>query len=130
MEDILECGRNYNINGAGKTDNKGLVECELEPLFKAAPTIITWELWKNRNTSKNGGSISTNIVIHEVNKTLHYLARLGYSWLHNIPLTWHDMIQFFERYRPILITTKVTWEMSCQSWYKYNKYGASKGNPG
>nr|XP_033517447.1 uncharacterized protein LOC117281714 [Nicotiana tomentosiformis] len=42
---------------------------------KAAPAIITWELWKKRNTGKNGGTVSTNRVIHEVNKTLHYLAR-------------------------------------------------------
>ncbi|XP_075101861.1 uncharacterized protein LOC142177287 [Nicotiana tabacum] len=49
---------------------------KLKPLFQVVPAIITWELWKRRNTGKHGGSVSTNRVIHEINRTLHQLARL------------------------------------------------------
>lgn len=99
-------------------------------MFLADPTIITWELWKNRNTGKNGGLVSTSRVIHEVNKTLHSLARFRYSWIHNIPVLCPDMIHFFGRYKPTLITTKVTWQIPHEGWYKCNIDGASKGNPG
>ncbi|XP_075102916.1 uncharacterized protein LOC142177604 [Nicotiana tabacum] len=40
------------------------------------------------------------------------------------------MIQYFEGYKPILITTRVTWKLPCHGWYKCNIDGASKGNPG
>ncbi|XP_075087488.1 uncharacterized protein LOC142169519 [Nicotiana tabacum] len=41
-----------------------------------------------------------------------------------------DMIQYFKGYKPILITTRVTWKLSFHGWYKCNTDGASKGNPG
>ncbi|XP_075098976.1 uncharacterized protein LOC142175870 [Nicotiana tabacum] len=40
------------------------------------------------------------------------------------------MIQYFEGYKPILITTRVTWQLPFHGWYKCNTDGASKGNPG
>ncbi|XP_070045297.1 uncharacterized protein [Nicotiana tomentosiformis] len=69
---------------------------KLKPLFQEAPAVITWELWKRRNTIKNGGTISAQRVIHEVNKTLHFLAKIRYPWLSNIPGLWPDMIIIFE----------------------------------
>ncbi|XP_075095490.1 uncharacterized protein LOC142173745 [Nicotiana tabacum] len=103
---------------------------KLKPLFQAIPAIITWELWKRRNAGKHGGSMCTNRVIHEINRTLHQLGRVRYAWIPNIPLLWPDMIQYFEGYKPILITTRVTWQLPCHGWYKCNTDGASKGNPG
>lgn len=52
---------------------------KLKPLFQAVPAIITWELWKRRNAGKHGGSVFTNRVIHEINRTLHQLARVRYA---------------------------------------------------
>nr|XP_018623243.1 14.7 kDa ribonuclease H-like protein [Nicotiana tomentosiformis] len=40
------------------------------------------------------------------------------------------MIQFFEAYKPILITKRVNWQPPHAGWYKCNTNGASKGNPG
>ncbi|XP_070051025.1 uncharacterized protein [Nicotiana tomentosiformis] len=40
-----------------------------------------------------------------------------------------DMIQYFEGYKPILITTRVTWQLPFHGCYKCNIDGASKGNP-
>ncbi|XP_075107108.1 uncharacterized protein LOC142180085 [Nicotiana tabacum] len=102
---------------------------KLKPLFQAVPAIITWELWKRRNAGKHGGSMSTNRVIHEINRTLHQLGRVRYAWIPNIPLLWPDMIQYCEGCKPILITTRVTWQLPCHGWYKCNTDGASKGNP-
>lgn len=51
---------------------------KLKLLFQAVSAVITWELWKNRYTMKYEGAISCNRVLHEVNKTLYYLARVRY----------------------------------------------------
>ncbi|XP_070045233.1 uncharacterized protein [Nicotiana tomentosiformis] len=108
------------------------IDCcpKLKPLFQEAPSINTWELWKKGNTCRNRVTVSTNRVIHEVNKTLHNLARIKFPWLSHIPVLWPEMIQFFEAYKPILITRKFTWQLPRERWYKCNTGGASKGNPG
>ncbi|XP_070032252.1 uncharacterized protein [Nicotiana tomentosiformis] len=97
---------------------------------KEAPAITTWEWWKRRNTGKYGGTVSTSRVIHEVNKILHYLARMRYPWLSNMPLIWPDMIIYLEGYKPILVTRTITWQAPYAGWFKCNTDEASKGNPG
>ncbi|OIT02297.1 hypothetical protein A4A49_56551, partial [Nicotiana attenuata] len=80
---------------------------------------------------KHGGkATSFNRVVHEVYNTLHYLAKVRYNWLQNIPLQWTDKIKFFEAYRPVIITKRVTWQMPDARWFKCNTDGASRGNPG
>jgi len=103
---------------------------KLKPLFQAAPAVIAWELWKRRNTMKNGGAVSCNWVIHEVNKTLHYLARVRCPWLSKIPLLWPEMISFFDSYKPYVVTKRVTRQLPYEGWFKCNTDGASRGNPG
>ncbi|XP_009804158.2 uncharacterized protein [Nicotiana sylvestris] len=70
------------------------------------------------------------MVIHDINRTLHQLARVRYAWMPNIPLLWPDITQYFEGYKPILITTRVTRQLPFHGWYKCNTDGALKGNPG
>nr|XP_009762911.1 PREDICTED: uncharacterized protein LOC104214886 [Nicotiana sylvestris] len=41
-----------------------------------------------------------------------------------------SIIQYFEGYKPILITTRVTWQLPFHGWYKCNTDGAAKGNTG
>ncbi|XP_070037047.1 uncharacterized protein [Nicotiana tomentosiformis] len=109
-----------------------IVDCcsKLNPLFQEAPAIITWELWKRRNSMKHeGGAVSFHRVVHDVNKTLHYLARVRYPWLPNIPLLWPDMARFFEEYKPYIVTKRIIWQMPYAGWFKCNIDGASKGNP-
>ncbi|XP_075083282.1 uncharacterized protein LOC142167029 [Nicotiana tabacum] len=67
----------------------------------ATPVVITWEIWKRRKSMKYGGSVSCNRVIHEMNKTLQYLARV-----------------------------RVTWQLPYEGWFKCNTDGASRGNLG
>ncbi|XP_075103611.1 uncharacterized protein LOC142178181 [Nicotiana tabacum] len=95
---------------------------------KKAPDVITWELLDRRNTMKYGGAMSCNRVIHEVNKTLHYLARMRYPWLSRIPPLWSDMINFFEGYKPYVGTKIVIWQLPYEGWFKCNTDGASRGN--
>lgn len=103
---------------------------KLKPLIQAIPVVITWELWKSRNTRNNGGSVSCNRVIHEVNRTLHYIAKVRYPWLPNIPLLWPDIIKFFEDYKPFVMTKTVVWQLPYGGWFKCYTDGASRGNPG
>ncbi|XP_075082433.1 uncharacterized protein LOC142166835 [Nicotiana tabacum] len=79
---------------------------------------------------KYGGANSCNRVIHEVNKTLHYLARVRFPWLSRIPLLWSDMISFFESYKPYVGNKTVTWQLPYEGWFKCNTDGASRDNPG
>lgn len=79
---------------------------------------------------KHVGTNSYNRVIHEVNKTLHNLARMIYPWLANIPPLWPDMIAFLEGYKPYVVTKRVSWHSPYEGWFKCNTDGASKGNPG
>nr|XP_009765020.1 PREDICTED: uncharacterized protein LOC104216622 [Nicotiana sylvestris] len=83
-----------------------------------------------RNTMKDGGAVSCNRVIHEVNKTLHFLVRVRYPWLPRIPLLWPKMIRLFEGYKPIVVTIRVTWQLPYKGWFKCNTDGASRGYPG
>ncbi|XP_070032520.1 uncharacterized protein [Nicotiana tomentosiformis] len=62
-------------------------------LFQAVSIIITWVLWKRRNTMKNG-----------------------------------DMITYFENYKPVVVTRRVTWQYPYEGWYKCNTDEASKDN--
>nr|XP_016479791.1 PREDICTED: uncharacterized protein LOC107801042 [Nicotiana tabacum] len=104
---------------------------KLRPLFQVAPTFNFWELWKKRNTMKDGvGVVSFNRLVHKLNKTLYYLARVRYPWLPNIPLIWPDMVRYFEGYKPYVITKGVTWQLPYKRWFKCNTDGASRGNPG
>lgn len=82
-----------------------------------------------RNINRNGGSKYVNRVIYEINKTLHFLTKAIYCWLPNIPYLWPDMIKFFEDYKPVIVTRRVTWQLPYDGWYKCNT-GASRCNPG
>ncbi|OIT28639.1 hypothetical protein A4A49_55406 [Nicotiana attenuata] len=77
-----------------------------------------------------GGAVSFYRVVHEVNKTLHYLARVRYPWLSNIPLLWPEIVRYFEGYKPYVVTKRITWKLPYERWYKFNTDDASRGNPG
>lgn len=80
---------------------------------------------------KHGGrTVSIKRVVHKVKNTLHNLAKLRFYWLPSIPLLWPDMIRFFEAYKPIVITKRVTWQLPNERWFKCYTDGASRGNPG
>ncbi|XP_075074491.1 uncharacterized protein LOC142162083 [Nicotiana tabacum] len=79
---------------------------------------------------KQIGAISFNRVVHEMNKNRHYLARVRYPLLLNIPLLWPDIFRFFEGYKPYVVTKRVIWQLPYHGWFKYNTDGASRGNPG
>ncbi|XP_060170793.1 uncharacterized protein LOC132601744 [Lycium barbarum] len=103
---------------------------KFRPILHVVPAMITWELWKRRNTIKHGGRVSFNRVIHEINRNLYYLTKSRYPWLKNIPFLWPELVVFLEGYKPILISKIVYWRLPYERWYKCNTDGASKGNPG
>ncbi|XP_009624555.1 uncharacterized protein [Nicotiana tomentosiformis] len=125
---IIPC-RTYKVHQVIRVCWKTHCCQKFKPLIQALPSVVTWELWKRRNTMKYGEFVSCNRFIHEVNKTLHSLAKARYPWMQNIPLLWPDMIRFFEGYKPYVMTKRVTWKFPFEGWFKCNIYGASKGNP-
>lgn len=58
---------------------------------------------------KNRSTVAFNIVVHEVNNTLHCLAKVRYLWLSHIPFLWPGMVKFFKDYKPYIVTRRVTW---------------------
>ncbi|XP_060200867.1 uncharacterized protein LOC132629156 [Lycium barbarum] len=112
--------------------NLWAVACDenVKPIIQALPAIITWELWKRRNTIKHGGKISFKRVVHEVNNNLYFLTRVRYPWLENLPFLWPDLIYGLENIQPHTITKVVQWQLPYDRWFKCNTDGASRGNPG
>ncbi|XP_060183099.1 uncharacterized protein LOC132613057 [Lycium barbarum] len=103
---------------------------KLKAIFKAAPSMIIWKIWKWRNTKLHGGSMSTHKVIHEIHQNIFLLCRVRYRSLQNIPHKWHDIIDYFEKFRPVLKCITVKWELPAKGWFKCNSDGASRENPG
>lgn len=71
-----------------------------------------------------------NMILYENNNTIHSLEKVRYPCLCNIPFLWLDMIEYFEEYKPLMMTKRVTWKFSYKGWHKYNTDGASRDNPG
>lgn len=108
------------------------VECGemVKPILQAVPSMITWELWKRRNSIKYGGQVSFERVMHEINVNLMYLTKMRYPWLENISFLWPDLVEYLEGYKPIVIAKTVQQKAPFENWYKCNTDGASRGNPG
>ncbi|XP_060185616.1 uncharacterized protein LOC132615077 [Lycium barbarum] len=102
----------------------------IKPIVQAIPAMITWELWKRRNTTRHGGKVSFRKVVHEVNNNLYYLTRMRYPSLQNVPFLWPDLVNCLERIQPRIITKVVHWKLPYARWFKCNTNGASRGNPG
>lgn len=85
------------------------VECGemVKPILQAVPSMITWELWKRRNSIKYGGQVSFERVMHEINVNLMYLTKMRYPWLENISFLWPDLVEYLEGYKPIVIAKTV-----------------------
>lgn len=102
----------------------------LQPIFQALPSIITWELWKRRNSYKHGDVVTMNGVIYQVSTTIQSLVKLRKRVLQNVPHKWPDLLSMMESYLPKLKFTKVLWGYPSPGWIKVNTDGASRDNPG
>lgn len=66
----------------------------------------------------------------EINKNMFLLAKYNYPCLKCLPITWTDLVKFFEKYTPTLCFKIVRWIPPFLGSFKCNSDGASKGNPG
>ncbi|KAH0675691.1 hypothetical protein KY285_023492 [Solanum tuberosum] len=64
----------------------------------------------------------------EICRSLVYMAQNLYPWLHNLPSSWIDLVQFLEAYTPRIEYKMVYWKTPSRG-YKCNTDGAAKGNP-
>ncbi|KAH0669712.1 hypothetical protein KY289_024205 [Solanum tuberosum] len=103
---------------------------KLQQIMKAIPTIITWELWKRRNSIRHDKKVSFDKMFSQCQMTVHQLIKVKYPWLKNISLQWSEMFDLLQRYRPTLFYHIVWWTRPKEDWINCNTYGASRGNPG
>ncbi|XP_060190740.1 uncharacterized protein LOC132620020 [Lycium barbarum] len=102
---------------------------KLKPIYQVAPAIIMWQIWKRRNTIIHGWVMSRNKVIFEINRNLWQLAKFKFSWL-DIPHSWPLLVQFLEKYKPLVTSKAVAWNCPPNGWYKCNTDGAYKSSTG
>ncbi|KAH0746243.1 hypothetical protein KY285_007900 [Solanum tuberosum] len=98
--------------------------------MKAIPAIVTWELWKMRNSIRHDKKVSFDKMFSQCQMAVHRLIKANYPWLKNIPLQWSGMFDLLQRYRPTLFYHIVRWTRPKEGWVKCNTDGASRGNPG
>ncbi|XP_015158226.1 uncharacterized protein [Solanum tuberosum] len=82
---------------------------KLQQIMKAIPTIVTWELWKMRNSIRHDKKVSFDKMFSQCQMTVHRLIKANYPWLKNIPLQWSGMFDLLQRYRPTLFYHIVRW---------------------
>ncbi|XP_060202283.1 uncharacterized protein LOC132630733 [Lycium barbarum] len=102
---------------------------KMKTIYKAVPAFIVWEIWKWRNHRLHGGNMNLNRVLYDINMNIHMLCKLQFPGM-NIPTIWHQMVQFFEGYKPTVICRIIEWRRPAPGIYKCNTDGAAKGNPG
>ncbi|XP_059285201.1 uncharacterized protein LOC132038566 [Lycium ferocissimum] len=102
----------------------------LKHIFKAAPTIIIWELWKRKNSIKHGENKSLGTVIFQVYATIQRLVQIRNPSFKVLPNKWEDLLKLIEGGTVELKVTKVNWNFPPIGWIMCNTDGASRGNPG
>lgn len=111
-----------------------MVDCpvcqKLKKIFTSVPSIITWHLWKRRNSLRNGRTVSFNSLVLKVNTDIWRLVKILYPRLQQIPISWPGIVDYIENYRPKLYYLVVSWKPPEQEYFKCNTDGASRGNPG
>ncbi|XP_016549377.1 uncharacterized protein LOC107849271 [Capsicum annuum] len=103
---------------------------KLKPVYQAMPIFILWQIWKARNTVKNGGKYSYWRMEMEVNTNISLFARNRYPWLNHMPTSWPEIIQFLDQYMPPIQAQVITWSAPKQGVYKCNTDGSFKKNSG
>ncbi|XP_060200485.1 uncharacterized protein LOC132628737 [Lycium barbarum] len=71
--------------------------------------------------------MSRNKVIFEINRNLWQLVKLKFSWL-DIPHSCPLLVQFLEKYKPLVTSKAVEWSCPPNGWYKCNTDRAYKSS--
>ncbi|XP_060170720.1 uncharacterized protein LOC132601662 [Lycium barbarum] len=102
---------------------------KMKTIYKAVPAFIVWQIWKWRNNRLYGGNTNLNRVLYDINLNIYMLCNVQFPGL-NIPSRWHQIVQFFEGYKPTVICRIIKWMRPALGFYKCNTDGAAKGNQG
>lgn len=79
----------------------------LQQVYRALPPLILWELWRRGNTRRHGRDTSLYIMIHNIQRSVHYMIELPNSKLRTIGHRCDQLLKDLEDYRPKLYHHKV-----------------------
>ncbi|WMV24824.1 hypothetical protein MTR67_018209 [Solanum verrucosum] len=102
---------------------------KLKQVYRAILALIIWELWKRRNTRKNGGDTTLKEMVIHIESAIHQMIRALYTWLRIQEQKWADLISTLERYKPQLHHFVVKWELPITGRLKCTTDRATRGNP-
>ncbi|WMV13941.1 hypothetical protein MTR67_007326 [Solanum verrucosum] len=99
-------------------------------IYKVIPALITWTLWKRRNSRKHGGDISLQNMISQVLQNVQFILKKKFPWIEMRGQNWEEMIRRLGANKSRLYHCIVRWDAPHEDVIKCNTDGASKGNPG
>ncbi|XP_019254091.1 PREDICTED: uncharacterized protein LOC109232860 [Nicotiana attenuata] len=99
-------------------------------LLDTTPTIIYWNLWKNRCNAKYGGRASSMIrVLYSIDSDIHLLLRSCYPHF-NWPSKWIGLYSMTKNLQQTISITKVVWRTPQDNFVKITSDGTALSNLG
>ncbi|KAH0729372.1 hypothetical protein KY289_000560 [Solanum tuberosum] len=99
-------------------------------IYKVIPALITWTLWKKRNSRKHGGDISLQNMISQVLQNVQFILKKKFPWIEMRGQNWEEMIRRVGANKSRPYHCIVRWDALHEDVIKCNTDGARKGNPG
>ncbi|XP_060202597.1 uncharacterized protein LOC132631015 [Lycium barbarum] len=87
-------------------------------------------IWKWRNTTKHGGTLSLYRVLHEIQENIHRFCSVKFPAWQDIPHKWPDIVKYVERFEPCITCVVVRYDFPSAGWFKLNTDCVAKGNLG
>lgn len=99
-------------------------------ILQCIPTIICWQIWKNRCTARfEDKKISHWFISQEVISMINMIIYIHIPTLHLFD-SWQVTYNRVENLKCATYLQVVLWHRPIVGWYKLNIDGYSKGNPG
>ncbi|XP_049362856.1 uncharacterized protein LOC125827594 [Solanum verrucosum] len=101
---------------------------KLKAIFQVIPAILMWELWKRRNSRRNGREVKYETLLQQCQEVVFKLVKTLYPWI-RFQKSWENLVEVLKEYKPKLYYQAITWVRPQMGWKKCNTDGAIRGNP-